>query len=926
MYLQRIELQGFKSFAKRTILEFPAPGKGCQIAPNLPHRNNQLARGLCGITTIVGPNGSGKSNIVDAVRWVLGEQSLKLLRGKKATDVIFSGSASKNQLGLAEVSLYLNNEDNSAPIDYSEVVITRKLYRDGASEYLFNKNQVRLFDIVMLLARSNFGQNTYSVIGQGMIDRIVNFSTQERKDFFDEATGVKQFQLKRDKSINKLRRSRENLAQAQTLVKELEPHLRSLTRQVNRLHKRQAVEAELRELQIKYYGKLWLGLDLNYQQSAIVFTSQDKSKIKLENEISGLEQKLDEFSRERSRTKEFNRLQNESDQQISQRNNLLEQLAEVKGKINVEYFKIGKPDLSWLSKHQDEIALQIKDLNRELAEIKRQIEDYQQVFAEKSDKQREFLVEFKALEERLLQLQKEFQSELGVSEREIRQIVNRIYSLYKDFIGKLNTIHDLDSLAKLKIEAGLVFTEVETFYQKISQQEKRQQSKEMGELQSQLSDFLKTRDLLVEEANETKIKLEIAVSQKKSLLAKLTEFNAASAKIKNELKKNKLLPENQEQVFNEWQQERQILEKQIETVESSLKQSRKKIDEFNEAEERKKKEVFFLQQKIHQHQTELNQVVAVLNEVKVELAKIETKKDDLFINIRQDLGADYRPKLDQSLKGIDLGEFESQIGKLKKQLGLIGGTDSQAEKEHQEVKARYDFLSRQSEDLAKAISDSEKVVKELDKKIKKQFEDEFKKINRDFSRYFKKLFDGGSAKLVLVKKQEEQTEAEIIRDEIAVIEEKAEIQSANQQSENQVLVDDNLLAAKFERHLEDQPHLTDLGIDIEVSPPGKKIKNISILSGGEKTMTALALICAIINNNPSPFILFDEVDAALDEPNSAKFSGIIEELSHKTQFVIITHNRAVMARANILYGVTMQGDGISRLIGLKLDEAEKMGK
>ncbi|MBP6943126.1 MAG: AAA family ATPase, partial [Candidatus Buchananbacteria bacterium] len=177
MYLQRIELSGFKSFANRTVLEFPAPSSG---------------RGRSyGITAIVGPNGSGKSNVVDAVRWVLGEQSLKLLRGKKSTDIIFAGSAKKAQMSLAEVSLYLNNEDGKAPIDYSEIVITRKLYRDGSSEYLLNKSEVRLFDIVMLLARANFGQNTYSVIGQGMVDKIVSASGTERKEFFDEATGVK---------------------------------------------------------------------------------------------------------------------------------------------------------------------------------------------------------------------------------------------------------------------------------------------------------------------------------------------------------------------------------------------------------------------------------------------------------------------------------------------------------------------------------------------------------------------------------------------------------------------------------------------------------------------------------------------------------------------------------------------------------------
>jgi len=308
--------------------------------------------------------------------------------------------------------------------------------------------------------------------------------------------------------------------------------------------------------------------------------------------------------------------------------------------------------------------------------------------------------------------------------------------------------------------------------------------------------------------------------------------------------------------------------------------------------------------------------VGDLNEVKVALARIETKKEDLFASIRRDLGEDYRPKIERELKRVDIAEQEQKIFKLKRQLELIGGTDPEVEKEYQEVKDRHDFLSQQSEDLGDAIRDLEKVVVELDKIIKKKFEEEFRKINKDFSRYFKQLFEGGGAKLILAEK--ELTEAEVAREEVA------EVTAGADSAESEPTQTASQPAAP--QQIEDKSSLADMGIDIEVCPPGKKIKNINVLSGGEKTMTALALICAIIANNPSPFILFDEVDAALDESNSAKFSNIIEELAHKTQFIIITHNRAIMARANVLYGVTMQGDGISRLIGLKLDQAEKLTK
>ncbi len=920
MYLQRIELQGFKSFAQKTVLEFPIPGKGCQVAPKVAGHAGQLSRGVCGVTCIVGPNGSGKSNIVDAVRWVLGEQSLKLLRGKKSTDVIFAGSANKSQLGLAEVSLYLNNEDKSAPIDYSEVAITRRLYRDGASQYLLNKNEVRLFDIVMLLAKANFGQNTYGVIGQGMVDKIVNYSTQERKEFFDEATGVKQFQIKRDRSVAKLRRSRENLEQAQALLQELDPRLKSLTRQVGRLRKRKEVETQLRGEYIRYYGKLWLDLDQSYQEQAGQFNSFDKEKIKAESAIRELETQLAELSQERGRTEEFNHLQNEYENLSTKRNALLQRLAQVKGKLDVEYLKIGKQDLTWQENRRDDLKLEIKNLDAKSAELEAQIKRYQEALKEKNAVQADVLKEFRQIEDRLLELQKEFRSGLGVSDKEIRQAVNRIYLLQKDFINKIRTTHDLETLARLKEEAQLVFEEVEVFYHQISLEDKKQQTEEMAKLQENLSEFLKSKDLLVNEINEFKIKLEVAVSQKNSLLVSRRELDEQLAKVAKDLERNKISPQDQNQLSQQLHAEQVEIDGELEKIETQAKEAKEKIDRFNEDAENKKREIFSVQQKIHGWQTELNKIMAGLNEVKIALARIETKKENLFASIRQDLGEDYRPKIDREFKSIDIAETEQKIFRLKKQLELIGGTDPEVEKEYAEVKERHDFLSGQTEDLSAAIKDLEKIVVELDKTIKKIFEDEFKKINRDFSRYFKQLFDGGSAKLILAQK--EVTEAEAARAEAAETEEIA----AEGSDDATAVAPKSVAPEKEKKNIEDKSSLSDMGIDIEVCPPGKKIKNINVLSGGEKTMTALALICSIISNNPSPFILFDEVDAALDESNSSKFSGIIEELSHKTQFIVITHNRAIMARANILYGVTMQGDGISHLIGLKIDEAEKMAR
>ena len=280
MYLSQIDIHGFKSFATKTALTFSPEDKMKK-----------------GITAVVGPNGSGKSNIADAIRWVLGEQSVKLLRGKKSEDVIFAGSEKKSRLGMAEVVLTINNEDGDFPMEASEVTIGRRLYRDGSSEYYVQGNKVRLLDVSMLLARAGIGGRSYAVIGQGMIDHVLVSSPTERKAFFDEAAGVKEFEMKKRQAENKLKASRENLEHAQTVIEELTPRMRSLSRAVKRLEERGEVEAELKKVQKLYYGAQWRNVadrlgavagkekEINRRLEAA-----NKKRGDLQNQLSGLEQ------------------------------------------------------------------------------------------------------------------------------------------------------------------------------------------------------------------------------------------------------------------------------------------------------------------------------------------------------------------------------------------------------------------------------------------------------------------------------------------------------------------------------------------------------------------------------------------------------------------------------------------------------------
>ena len=281
--------------------------------------------------------------------------------------------------------------------------------------------------------------------------------------------------------------------------------------------------------------------------------------------------------------------------------------------------------------------------------------------------------------------------------------------------------------------------------------------------------------------------------------------------------------------------------------------------------------------------------------MRIKLARLETKKDDLEQDMREEFNDLEKIKQNKANKLSEENKREkiTEIGKLKHQLELIGGIDPEVQTEYEQIKDRHEFLSNQISDLKNSMNVLEKLILELDLNIKKQFEISFKVINEEFQKHFKTLFAGGKAKLILVK------------DELEVAEE---------------TVDEKTEFDKIRDRLSQNMYS---GVEIEATPPGKKLKSINMLSGGERAMTSIALLCAIISSNPSPFIILDEVDAALDEANSIRYADIIEQLAHKSQFVIITHNRATMEKADILYGVTMGNDGVSEVLSLKLENAEK---
>lgn len=745
MYLSQLDVQGFKTFAKKTTLVFLPPSK------------NRFP-----LTTIVGPNGSGKSNLADAIRWVLGEQSLKLLRGKKSDDVIFSGSIGRARAGFAEVSMKLDNRDHIMPIDYEEIVITRRLYRDGTSEYLLNEGTARLSDIQLLLAQANVGQRSYSVIGQGMIDHILVSTPEERKAFFDDATGVKPLQLKRHESILKLKRTLENLTDVEMLVSEIEPRLRSLKRQVSRLEQREKVETELFTLETSYYGTLWWNIVDDLTRIKTQLDSLDEKIRGQQLELTSIEKK----------TKDVEETESGEDVGLSALQNKYRETGKQREKNRQSQFEVEK-----------EIALSRVRAQSNWAPLP------------------------------------------------LTQIIEEIDALN----SHLRTIKSLKDIT-------LIYQEIDTLLDRILKLNKR-----------------------LKKPNQDEIKAD------PELLKKLDTLK--------------------------------IEEKKIAAV---IEKSEKEIDIYALKEKQIRTEFIDTQKELREKQTQLHTLENERNNLQIDYVRFEERQKNLVRVMDEAMTHEaILVRLKREKTVTDPETLYPEIQRLRYKLELIGGIDTETVTEYEDTKTRFDFLDEQLSDLKKAIHSTEKIILELDEEITKQSKKVFSSINKEFEKYFKVLFGGGSCSLIKMTKDDvqENEEIEVTPDRVFEDTGDMEREKSDRIKERIVKYDDGVV-----------------GIDIQATPPGKKLKSLNLLSGGERALTSIALLSAIMAVNPAPFVVLDEVDAALDESNTLRFAAILGDLSKNSQFIVVTHNRATMEKADILYGVTMNDDGVSNLLSVKLED------
>jgi len=724
MYLKKLELSGFKSFAQQTILEFSS-----------------------GITAIVGPNGSGKSNIADAVRWILGEQSMKSIRSQGSKDLIFSGSKTRSRLGKASVVICFDNSRGCIPLDYSEIVVSRTIFRDGTSEYFINKIPTKQMDVIEILAKANVGHRGFSVINQGMESEILKYSPSELYELLEEASGVRYLQLKKKRSERRLKTTQTNLEKVASILNELIPHLRYLKREATKAERREKLKKKLARLQKQFFFSQIVDLEEQKKDLSKEEKGLEAKISKLKKEIFQLNQEFQKKEEDiKESRKKFINAQKELERILDKRAKLGEQLADIRAQVEIEKAK--------------------------------------QPIAKK---------------------------------RQINIDLARAREVFKHIQSALKKILKLEDLAKIKDETNQILSQIEKIIGDSELEDETEKIKAE-----------KLDKLIVEQENLEKllIKMNQAYEAQKAVLG-INQDNLS-----------------QEKFFE--------LERRL----------RKKKDNLSDLKSRDR-----------EIKWRIEQLESNFKELKQEITKAGMNYD----NIR-------REKIEQISQPFE--QAENEINRLKYRIEEIGGVDEITLQEYKETKERYERLNKKLEDLKKAKKNLEDLIRKLSKEIAVQFEKNFQVINNNFNKYFRLLFGGGKGHLKQITNYKSQI-TNIDEDQIDLDGKEQEIRK---------------------------------GIEIKATLPGKKIKNLRMFSGGEKALTSIALLFAIISSNPPPFLVLDEVDATLDESNARRFARLLREFSKDTQFIIITHNRETMDQADVLYGVTMGNDGISKLLSLRLEK------
>jgi len=978
MYLKEISATGFKSFA------------------------DKLTISLDGKTTcIVGPNGSGKSNIVDAVRWVLGEQSVKSLRGdSNMSDVIFSGSKNRNALNVATVSLTFDNSDNYINIPYNEITVKRRVYRTGENEYFINNEKCRLKDITDLFLDSGIGKSSFNIISQGEVQKIVSESSYDRRVIFESAAEVLKYKKRKEDALKKLDKTHTNLERVNDIIAELEIQVEPLKEQSIKAEEYLKIKNELKNIEVALLSSEITTINEEYQLTkekieklnneimnlGVQSNKSDTELLDLKNNLSKIELTIKELNnRLLSLTKEEEKINGEKnilkerqkyDASNSKVHENISSLKEEKLKKE-NIIHLDKIDLDTLQNELESIKSEINNLTLLGNTSKKEYQDSFNEYNEKTKLLADIDHKIGIIEDyinnggtinnsikailnnprlrgihqtlgALLEIDEKYLKALDVSLGGSKQFIvvenedsaksainylkdnklgratffpisvikprgvdldtlnvvrnmqgfisvlmdvvkydSKYYNVVSNQVGNVLLVDNIDNANKISkvinqrykivtldgdivhiggtMTGGSLNTSKSIFEEKHELETLRVKRREIAEVIATLEENIKSSTSKLEDNSEK-------IRQKEIVLIQTQE--------KYNTKKSSLDITNEE--YNNIINELRSLEN---LVDSSLSKEEDRIMKLYYETSREKEEVV---REIARSTKEKDKISSAIDNIEAtnklnntslytkekELKTLEiniSKMDVLLDNYLRILSEDYEMTYEKAKSNyileMDTKEARSLVNSYKNRIKQIGMVNVQAIEDYKRVSERYNFLNSQKDDLLNAKDTLLEIINEMDTVMKEEFLTTFNKIDIEFQEVFKQLFKGGSASLKLTNPDD----------------------------------------------------LLETGVDIIASPPGKKLTSINLLSGGEKTLTAICLIFAILNVKPIPFCLFDEVEAALDEANVDNFGKYLNNYKDKTQFLIITHKKRTMEYANTLYGITMQESGVSKLVSVKLD-------
>lgn len=978
MYLKEISATGFKSFA------------------------DKLTISLDGKTTcIVGPNGSGKSNIVDAVRWVLGEQSVKSLRGdSNMSDVIFSGSKNRNALNVATVSLTFDNSDNYINIPYNEITVKRRVYRTGENEYFINNEKCRLKDITDLFLDSGIGKSSFNIISQGEVQKIVSESSYDRRVIFESAAEVLKYKKRKEDALKKLDKTHTNLERVNDIIAELEIQVEPLREQSIKAEEYLKIKNELKNIEVALLSSEITTINEEYQLTkekieklnneimnlGVQSNKSDTELLDLKNNLSKIELTIKELNnRLLSLTKEEEKINGEKnilkerqkyDASNSKVHENISSLKEEKLKKE-NIIHLDKIDLDTLQNELESIKSEINNLTLLGNTSKKEYQDSFNEYNEKTKLLADIDHKIGIIEDyinnggtinnsikailnnprlrgihqtlgALLEIDEKYLKALDVSLGGSKQFIvvenedsaksainylkdnklgratffpisvikprgvdldtlnvvrnmqgfisvlmdvvkydSKYYNVVSNQVGNVLLVDNIDNANKISkainqrykivtldgdivhiggtMTGGSLNTSKSIFEEKHELETLRVKRREIAEVIATLEENIKSSTSKLEDNSEK-------IRQKEIVLIQTQE--------KYNTKKSSLDITNEE--YNNIINELRSLEN---LVDSSLSKEEDRIMKLYYETSREKEEVV---REIARSTKEKDKISSTIDNIEAtnklnntslytkekELKTLEiniSKMDVLLDNYLRILSEDYEMTYEKAKSNyileMDTKEARSLVNSYKNRIKQIGMVNVQAIEDYKRVSERYNFLNSQKDDLLNAKDTLLEIINEMDTVMKEEFLTTFNKIDIEFQEVFKQLFKGGSASLKLTNPDD----------------------------------------------------LLETGVDIIASPPGKKLTSINLLSGGEKTLTAICLIFAILNVKPIPFCLFDEVEAALDEANVDNFGKYLNNYKDKTQFLIITHKKRTMEYANTLYGITMQESGVSKLVSVKLD-------